>query len=745
MVRSLTLATFLLFALLYTTTAVAVTGRPIGAAVAVTSTRVITVTTTDDEVNSDGNCSLREAILAAAVDEVVDGCPAGKGGDVIVLPQGHYVLTAGQLEISGTLTISGSTSGPSILDGNRQSRVFYIDPKSTVVLVDLDIRNGQAPTITTYCCDYWQGGGIANFGNALINQSAVHNNHAGSYAAYPYASEGGDGGGIFNGGVLTLTNSTISGNQAGFGAFYGHAGDPSACGGGGSGGGIANFGLLRVENSTIAANSPGTPDCPEYPGNGGGIYNGDAISATIRNSIIAANRIDNCSGELTSSGYNLVEMTEGCAIFGDYDVTDRNWGARLGPLADNGGATLTHALTKESLAVDAGSCADSRGVTVTVDQRGSPRPQGDGCDIGAYESAFTTTFVFRQTALPFVSFTRSPCIVSLKPCNLTQNTLQDDVDPSWLPDGSQIVFTRRGAGHFSMNADGSQPQLITILSDSDQPTWSPDGNKIAYTSDSGSHRDIYVMNTDGSHRVNLTNFTGSAGAINPVWSPDSSKILYGYFGDFTRTSADSSVLNVDLYVMNVDGSQKRLIATDAGTGASPWSPDGSKIVYAGSFDAAGLHIVDSYGANRVDIWIPGKTLGSPAWSPDGKSIAYECVDVAPLPHTSSDICVMGSDGTQKRNLTNNEIPEFSPIWSPDGSKLLFQADYAARSYLPQSVSSVSPDFVVMNADGSQLTRLTFTPVMNITGAAAWAPDSHKIAYASNVTGDFEIYVLGIEP
>jgi hypothetical protein len=57
------------------------------------------------------------------------------------------------------------------------------------------------------------------------------------------------------------------------------------------------------------------------------------------------------------------------------------WDALIGPLADNGGPTLTHALLDGSPAIDA---ADDAACPAT-DQRGVPRPQGAACDIGAYE------------------------------------------------------------------------------------------------------------------------------------------------------------------------------------------------------------------------------------------------------------------------------------------------------------------------------------------------------------------------
>ena len=66
----------------------------------------------------------------------------------------------------------------------------------------------------------------------------------------------------------------------------------------------------------------------------------------------------------------------------------------LGPLANNGGATMTHALLEGSVAIDAAvDCTDWFGQPVTTDQRGVARPQGLGCDVGAFERE-ANTFTF---------------------------------------------------------------------------------------------------------------------------------------------------------------------------------------------------------------------------------------------------------------------------------------------------------------------------------------------------------------
>ena len=98
---------------------------------------------------------------------------------------------------------------------------------------------------------------------------------------------------------------------------------------------------------------------------------------------------------LIGRGIEKIEI-EGLESPGDTcgfnDLTDQvNISAEdlnLGPLADNGGPTETHALVEGSVAIDvipAEDCVDADDQPLTTDQRGYPRPVGDGCDVGAFE------------------------------------------------------------------------------------------------------------------------------------------------------------------------------------------------------------------------------------------------------------------------------------------------------------------------------------------------------------------------
>jgi fibronectin-binding autotransporter adhesin len=265
-------------------------------------------------------------------------------------------------------------------------------------------------------------GGIDNFGTALLANSTVLAN----------ATADGHGGGISNAGELTLVDSTLSGNTAtedGGGGLYNAARvtiSGSTIGGNSgteNGGGIYNTssGAATLTNSTVSGNSAvdmgggifnlggavslnhvtitlnrADSNADEF-GVGGGIFNGvlDDVPGTItlKNTVLAGN-LDttgdgpDCQGTFRSLGHNLIQNTFDCVFSSDTadDIVGQD--ARLGPLADNGGSTLTHALLDGSSAIDDVSldaCIDQDGNPIATDQRGILRPQGAACDIGAYE------------------------------------------------------------------------------------------------------------------------------------------------------------------------------------------------------------------------------------------------------------------------------------------------------------------------------------------------------------------------
>ena len=247
----------------------------------------------------------------------------------------------------GTVTLTNTTISDNMAVNGDGGGI--VNNSGTLTLTDSTVSGNTAT---------W-GGGIRNDGSLVLSGSTVSGNIANI----------GDGGGILNANActLTLTNSTVSGNTAAWG------------------GGIRNGGSLVLSGSTVSGNTASN-------GQGGGIQDVSG-SANIKNSIVAGNTAGgpgpDCSGSLTSLGYNLVQDTSGCTIAGDLTRNITGQAPLLGPLQDNGGPTLTHALLLGSPAIDAGNPAtpgSGGDACEATDQRLAPRPAGAACDIGAYEA-----------------------------------------------------------------------------------------------------------------------------------------------------------------------------------------------------------------------------------------------------------------------------------------------------------------------------------------------------------------------
>jgi hypothetical protein len=222
------------------------------------------------------------------------------------------------------------------------------------------------------------GGGLyVSAGVASLINATFSANTAGGMGAFR------SGGGLaVNGSTATLANVTFNGNKADTGgAVYIESSSPqltnvtfSSNSALSSGGAIDNWGSSpRLTNVTFSNNSAGDA--------GGHMYNRSSSNAIIVNSIFAGSGdiADDATGAVAVS-HSIVQA--GCATAAALTCTNvRVTNPLLGPLQDNGGFANTMALGAGSPAIDAGLQA----ACPPRDERGVARPQGAGCDVGAYE------------------------------------------------------------------------------------------------------------------------------------------------------------------------------------------------------------------------------------------------------------------------------------------------------------------------------------------------------------------------
>ncbi|OGP11990.1 MAG: hypothetical protein A3G39_07010 [Deltaproteobacteria bacterium RIFCSPLOWO2_12_FULL_43_16] len=197
----------------------------------------------------------------------------------------------------------------------------------------------------------------------------------------------------------------------------------------------------------------------------------------------------------------------------------------------------------------------------------------------------------------------------------------DESSPSWSPDGTEITATRwQGSSTdreiIIFNVDTGEWRQITssaVVEQIGKLEWSPTESRIVYsatTSESGSSRDdIFVINTDGSNKINLTN--DNYADTSPSWSPDGAQIL------FSSKRDGGSIY--DLWVMDADGKNPRHI-TDYTQSiySSAWSPDGEQIVFSIGTGYSDLYIIDSdgtcpYALTNDNYYSYTALNGSPSW------------------------------------------------------------------------------------------------------------------------------------
>ncbi|MEW5914838.1 MAG: hypothetical protein AB1762_00465 [Gemmatimonadota bacterium] len=190
---------------------------------------------------------------------------------------------------------------------------------------------------------------------------------------------------------------------------------------------------------------------------------------------------------------------------------------------------------------------------------------------------------------------------------------------------------------YTVNRDGSDLRRLTNYNTyTAEAVLSPDGKRIVFTSLKDGDLDIYVMNVDGTDVKRLTNTPGYDGG--PWWSPDGTKIVYRshHPADSAQLAQYQSLLRaglvrpsqVELFVMNADGSDQRQITKLGGANFGPsWTRDGRRIVFSSNhknprsrnFD---LFIVNTDGTGLEQLTTHGEFDGFPMFSPDGRKIVW---------------------------------------------------------------------------------------------------------------------------
>jgi len=358
-------------------------------------------------------------------------------------------------------------------------------------------------------------------------------------------------------------------------------------------------------------------------------------------------------------------------------------------------------------------------------------------------------------------------VFGTNPTNLTADSSDDDNEPAFSPDGTQIAFesSRGGGGIFVMGATGESVRRLS--DDGNSPAWSPDGREIVYSTADinpiwpylrSGIGELWAVNLVSGARRPVTR--GATDAAQPSWSPHGQRIAFWGL----RSGGQR-----DLWTVAISGSEGSVVevTNDAALDWNPvWSPDGRFLYFASdrggtmglwrvAIDEASGRVVGSpevvpvpsayacgfsftrdgstllvasvseadsierVGFDAALVRTAGKSAtifasalwlwGSLGVASDGGSVAFSSTG------RQEDLYTLQGDGKGLRQLTNDAFKDRAPVFFPAGDRILFYSNRSGQ----YEAWSVRPD-------GSRLTRLTRTKGQEVTSPTV-SPDGSMLA------------------
>jgi Tol biopolymer transport system component len=261
--------------------------------------------------------------------------------------------------------------------------------------------------------------------------------------------------------------------------------------------------------------------------------------------------------------------------------------------------------------------------------------------------------------------------VDMMPINLTNNSAED-IFPAVSVDGTQIAFLSNRSGQYEiyvMDSDGSN---VVQLTEESKPnlasvTWSADGTTIAFSSFRDANFEIYSIDIENNVLNRLTNNT--VNDFEPTWSPQTHSLAFVSDGNIAIMDPDSGDTSI---VYSGSGDNKDLA----------WSSDGNKIAFASytlnpdetSYDAE-IYIIEIETENLVQLTDNLVDDASPSWSRDGNYLTF--VSNAGEAQNDFEIMLANPEDGEILSITSNLSNERCPILSSDGTVVLFVSDRGA--------------------------------------------------------------------
>jgi hypothetical protein len=226
----------------------------------------------------------------------------------------------------------------------------------------------------------------------------------------------------------------------------------------------------------------------------------------------------------------------------------------------------------------------------------------------------------------------------------------------------------------------------------------------------------------GLHRVRVRVFDISGGVA------ESSSVVIGVPPPGGIVFSSNRTGTYEIFAMQSDGRELAPVATGTGQRREPACGSEQRLLFSRTGDGGGSDVwlsqLDAGRESNLTASLGGDRW--PRWAPDGGSIAFVSDR-----YGSSQLFLMGPDGSGQLQLTQEDFAVEQPSWAPDGSRLLVAAN-----------SGGNWDIFSTSLGGPSLTRLTEDPARD--EQPAWSPRGGEIAFVSNREGNQQIYVMNAD-
>lgn len=313
---------------------------------------------------------------------------------------------------------------------------------------------------------------------------------------------------------------------------------------------------------------------------------------------------------------------------------------------------------------------------------------------------------------------------------------------SWSPDGRFFAY----ATAFDWASSTSQlwllrladHQLFAVTPSGTldwAPSWSPDGKYLYFVSNRGGSMDLWRQRISDEGRPSGKPQRMTSG-LEPRYATLSGEGRLAYSKDQRRSNLWRIPILKDRPATWLDAVQ--LTFEQMSLGNLQVSPDGKQLVFAMHRQGRKhIFVMPAEGGSPKRVLLDPMDQVQPRWSPDSQQIAFHSDEAG----DDRNIWVVPAEGGAARQLTEDPSWEVLPHWSPDGRQILFTTlsfEGPRASGAARSISAVSPQ-------GGGVRTVVQDAAIAMTGLyQTWSPDSREIVFASNKTGNEEIWITSVE-